>query len=88
VAAGRLRRSEARLQAAIELVGLSPYSWDPATGALEWDAPIKGMWGLPANAHVDHDVWLSAVHPDDRPHVEEAIRRCTDPAGDGVYHVE
>ncbi|MEA1835120.1 response regulator [Methylobacterium durans] len=88
VAAARLRRSEARLQAAIDLVGLSPYSWDPATGALEWDARLKAMWGLPPNTHVDHDVWLSAIHPDDRPQVEEAVGRCTDPVGDGVYHVE
>ncbi|MGH1588747.1 response regulator [Methylobacterium phyllosphaerae] len=87
-AAARLRRSETRLQAAIDLVGLSPYSWDPATGALEWDARLKAMWGLPPDAHVDHDVWLSAIHPEDRPHVEEAVGRCTDPAGDGVYHVE
>ena len=34
----RLRESEARLQAAINLVGLSMYTWDPATGALGWDA--------------------------------------------------
>jgi PAS domain S-box-containing protein len=87
-AAARVRRSEARLQAAIDLVGLSPYSWDPATGALEWDARLKAMWGLPPDAHVDQDVWWSAIHPEDRPLVEEAVGRCIDPAGDGVYHVE
>ncbi|MFC0373477.1 ATP-binding protein, partial [Methylobacterium isbiliense] len=86
--AARLRRSEARLHAAIDLVGLSPYTWDPATGALEWDARLKAMWGLAPDAHVDHGVWLSAIHLDDRPQVEEAVARCTDPAGDGVYHVE
>lgn len=87
-AAARRHRSEARLQAAIDLVSLSPYSWDPATGALEWDARLKAMWGLPPDAYVDHDVWLSAIHPDDRPQVEDAVTRCTDPAGDGVYQVE
>ncbi|MCX8253606.1 MAG: response regulator [Beijerinckiaceae bacterium] len=87
-AAARSRRSEARLQAAIDLVGLSPYSWDPATGALEWDARLKAMWGLPPEAPIAYDVWLSAIHPDDRQRVEDAVRRCIDPAGDGVYHVE
>jgi PAS domain S-box-containing protein len=87
-AAARSRRSEARLQAAIDLVGLSPYSWDPATGALEWDARLKAMWGLPPDSAVDYDRWLSAIHPEDRPYVEDAVRRCTDPNGDGVYHVE
>lgn len=83
-----LRRSEARLQAAVELVGLAPYGWDPATGALEWDARLKAMWGLPADAHVDQAVWISAIHPEDRPRVEEAVARCCDPAGDGVYKID
>ncbi|WP_244409748.1 PAS domain-containing protein [Methylorubrum populi] len=83
-----LQRSEARLQAAVELVGLSPYGWDPATGALEWDARLKAMWGLPADAHVDQAVWLSAIHPEDRPRVEAAVTRCCDPAGDGVYKID
>ncbi|MGY2047981.1 response regulator [Methylobacterium sp. JK268] len=87
-AAAGLRRSEARLQAAVDLVGLSPYSWVPATGALEWDARLKAVWGLSPDKHVDYDLWLSAIHPDDRSPVEEAVARCTDPAGDGVYHVE
>src|SRR3954447_6776169 len=83
-----LHASETRLQSAIDLVGLSPYTWDPATGALEWDARLKAMWGLPPSAHVDHGIWLSAIHPHDRRRVEDAVGRCTDPAGDGVYHVE
>ena len=43
-----LHEIDARLQAAIALVGLSPYTWDPVTGALDWDARLKAMWGLPA----------------------------------------
>jgi PAS domain S-box-containing protein len=87
-AAERIEKSEARLEAAIDLVGLSPYSWNPATGALEWDARLKAVWGLPADAHVDMHVLLSALHPDDRPRVEAAIADCVDPAGDGVYEIE
>jgi len=87
-AAERVRRSEARLQAAVDLVGLSPYSWDPATGALEWDARLRAMWGLPSDAHVDEDVFRAGLHPDDRPRVEAAIAACLDPAGDGVYALE
>jgi DNA-binding response OmpR family regulator len=43
----RLRESEARLQAAVDLVGLACYSWNPQTNALQWDKRIKAMWGLP-----------------------------------------
>lgn len=83
-----LRQSEARLQAAIDLIGLSTYSWDLTTGALTWDARLKAMWGLGPDATVDQGVWLSGIHPEDRPQVEEALAHCHDPAGDGVYHTE
>ena len=45
------------------------------------------MWGLPPGSHVDVDVFLAGVHPEDRPRVEAAIVACTDPLGDGVYHL-
>jgi PAS domain S-box-containing protein len=87
-AAERVRRSERRLQAAIELVGLSPYAWDPRTGRLEWDDRLRAMWGLPPGADVDEDVFRAGVHPADRQRVEAAIAACVDPAGDGVYHLD
>jgi PAS domain S-box-containing protein len=83
-----LRQSEARLQAAADLVGLAHYSWNPQTNALDWDARLRAICGLPADAHVDYEVWRSAVHPDDLPRVEAAMARCVDPQGDGVYHLD
>lgn len=87
-AEARLQESETHLRAAAELTGLSLYRWAPATGALQWDARVKAMWGLPANAHVDHDVWLKGIHPDDRERVAAAAKRSIDPDGDGTYAVE
>jgi PAS domain S-box-containing protein len=87
-AAERVRRSEARLKAAIDLVGLSPYSWDPVTDALDWDDRLRAMWGLRPGAPVDASVFLAGLHPEDRPRVEAAIAACADPAGNGVYHLE
>jgi PAS domain S-box-containing protein len=83
-----LHASETRPQAAIDLIGLSPYTWDPVTGALDWDARLKAMWGLPPDAHVDEEVFLSGIHPEDRPRVEAAIAQCRDPAGPGIYALE
>src|SRR5258707_11071227 len=83
-----LRESEARLKAAVDLVKLGRYSWNPQTNELEWDEKYRAMWGLPADATVDYDTWRTAVHPDDLGAVEAAIQRCTDPQGDGVYDVE
>ena len=46
------------------------------------------MWGLPPDAHVDEEVFLSGIHPEDRPRVEAAIAQCSDPAGLGIYAIE
>jgi PAS domain S-box-containing protein len=83
-----LKRSEARLRAANELVGLGVYSWDPVTGALDWDARLRAMWGLPSDAPVDMDVYEAGIHPDDLRRVQDAIAACADPAGDGGYNIE
>ncbi|WP_162268344.1 response regulator [Bradyrhizobium manausense] len=83
-----LRESEARLKAAVDLVELGRYSWNPQTNELKWDEKCRAMWGLPADATVDYDTWLTAVHPEDVGAVEAAIQRCIDPRGDGVYDVE
>jgi PAS domain S-box-containing protein len=83
-----LRESEARLSAAVDLVGLSHYTWDPATDALQWDNQLKAMWGLQPDAHVDLDVFRAGIHPQDRERVEAAIASCIDPAGEGSYHLE
>lgn len=86
-AAEKLVRSEARLQAAADLVGLSPYAWNPRTGVLQWDAKLKAMWGLPPDAHVDKDFAFTALHPEDVPRIEAAIARWLDPKG-GVDRLE
>lgn len=83
-----LRESEARLQAAVDLVRLGLYSWDPRTNALVWDARVKAIWGLPPDAHVDYEGWLGGVHPDDQAAVLAAVERCLDPDGDGVYDIQ
>jgi PAS domain S-box-containing protein len=83
-----LRKSEARLRAATELVGIGIYSWDPVAGALEWDERLRTMWGLPPDAEVNMAVYEAGIHPDDLPRVRQAIASCVDPAGDGRYDVE
>ena len=58
-----LHASEARLLAAIDLVDVSPYTWDPATGVLDWDARLRAMWGLSPDKPVSPrcmDVWHSS----------------------------
>lgn len=84
----RLKKNEARLRAATELVGLGIYAWDPATGALDWDDRLRAMWGLPPGAPVDMAVYEGGIHRDDLPRVRSAIAACVDPEGDGRYSIE
>jgi PAS domain S-box-containing protein len=83
-----LRHSEKRLQAAVDLLGLGLYTWDPQTNALEWDARISAIWGLPPDTHVDHGMWHERIHPEDVARVDAAVASCRDPNGDGVYDIE
>ncbi|WP_374471033.1 PAS domain S-box protein [Phenylobacterium sp.] len=83
-----LRQSEARLRAATELVGVGIYSWDPQSGAFDWDERLRAMWGLPPGTEVDTAVFEAGIHPGDLPRVREAIAASVDPAGDGRYSIE
>jgi len=77
-----------RLQAAVDLLGLGLYAWDPQTNALKWDVQMRAIWGLPPDAHVDHGVWHERIHPEDVARVNTAGASCRDPNGDGLYDIE
>lgn len=83
-----ISKSEARLRAASDLVGLAIYSWNPKTDALDWDDRLRAIWGLPAGTPVDATIYEAGIHPDDLPRVRQAIAACVDPAGDGSYNIE
>jgi transcriptional regulator with XRE-family HTH domain len=46
----------AQLQAAVDLLGLARYSWNPQTNALTWDARLKAIWGLPPDIEPDYEI--------------------------------
>ena len=86
----RLRQSEERLNAAVELAGLGLYSVeiDGGKDTLKWDDRVRSLWGLPPGSKITYETWESAIHADDRERVLAAIARAYDPSGDGVYDVE
>ena len=50
------------------------YEWDVATDSLEWFGDIDGMLGYESGEiSQDTEVWLSLIHPDDLPLLEEAV---------------
>ena len=83
-----LRENQARLQAAVDLVGLSIYSWDLEANIAEWDGRIRAIWGVAPDVEVNRALARSAIHPDDLPTFDAAVSCATDPSGDGVYETE
>jgi PAS domain S-box-containing protein len=84
----RKQKVEARLKAAVDLIGLGLYSWNPVTNEVKWNDAARAIWGLPTHAKGDFASWRSAIHPDDIAVVDDALRRSLDPETDGVYDVE
>jgi PAS domain S-box-containing protein len=79
---------EERLRLAVEATGLGTWDLDPLTGALHWDARSKALFGVPPEASLDYDTFLSLVHPEDREHVHQVVQRSLDPSGTGSYRLD
>ena len=83
-----LRRSEARLRAATELVGLGVYSVESGDRRARLGRAIARDVGPAAGSPVDPGLFEAGIHPDDLPRVRDAVAACVDPAGDGRYNIE
>ena len=84
----RLRHSKERLQLAIEATNLGTFDFSPQTGELVWSDLAKLHFGLPPEAHIDYDVFLSGLHPDDRERVDGLIQGILRPEHGGLYRTE
>jgi PAS domain S-box-containing protein len=78
----------ARLRLATEAAEIGTWDFDPISGELVWDARCKAAFGLPVDADVRYDVFLDALHPDDRSRTDAAVQQALDPTGAGAYDIE
>ena len=69
----RLRESEADLQLAQEAANLGRWSWDLRTQELVWTDRSKALFGLPADTAMSYEVFLNALHPEDRDRVSALV---------------
>src|SRR5581483_7778925 len=83
-----LRRSEDRLVVALQVTGLGTFDYDLVTKKLRWDSRCKAMFGLPPDADVAFETFLSGVHPEDRARVDAECHRSFDPANGGYQALE
>ena len=88
--AQRLRRSEAHLLDAQRMASLGSWSWEIASGHIEWSPEIRRLAGLPETTPPTIEAFLEAVHPDDRERFERACAIAAEEFTplDVVYRVE
>jgi len=71
-----LRRSEALLEEAQRIARIGNWEWDLVSGKLTWSHELYGIYGRdPANFTPSYDGFLASVHPDDRGHADDVVRR-------------
>ena len=61
-----LRESQSYLQLTTEAGQIGLWDWDNISGAVTWDSRCRALFGLPEDALVTEEVFLQAIHPDDR----------------------
>jgi PAS domain S-box-containing protein len=61
-----LRASEERLQLALRAGHSGVWDWDMARDVAEVSPSYRELFGLPPGTPVTYEVWLNAVHPEDR----------------------
>src|SRR5262249_20389497 len=83
-----LKDSEEQLRLAIQATGLGLFDRDIVHGTLRWSQRCKAIFGLPADSPINYELFLEHLHPEDRPRIEKAIQRATDPAQGGIYEAE
>jgi len=87
-AGGPRAESEDLLRLAVEGADLGTFDYYPHTGELRWSDRCRAMFGLAPDAHVDYDVFLAGLHPEDRERAHAEVARALDPAGSGALRME
>jgi PAS domain S-box-containing protein len=82
-AAAAAAHERERLSLAVEATKLGIWEWDVASGALYWSSRQKAIFGLPRDAVVSYGHWESAIHPDDKHRIMQAVTDLTDASSRG-----
>ncbi len=81
-----LRESEQHLRLVINGADLGTWDWNLTTGDLTWSEHCKEMFGYPGETMMTYELFLAAIHPEDRGFVDIAVHDVL--AGRNAYNVE
>jgi PAS domain S-box-containing protein len=68
-----LRESQRRLEIATEAAALGIYDYDVRSDELKLDGRARKLWGIGRGERITYEIFLEAVHPNDRLAVRAAI---------------
>jgi PAS domain S-box-containing protein len=72
----KLERSEANLLESQRLVHMCSWAYDPSSGMVTFSPEVKRIYNIESDQDIwAADVFLDRIHPEDRPVVEEIVRR-------------
>ena len=83
-----VRLGEERLRLALDSADIGTWDFNPVSGELQWDDRCKALFGLPPDAEVSYDIFLAALHPDDRTQTDAAVQHALNPGGPGAFEAE
>ena len=87
VARKTLQESKDQLAFAIEAAELGSWDYNLVTGAAQWSATCKQLFGLSPDAPVTPSRLLERVHPADKEWVNQANARALSPHSDGTHDI-
>lgn len=73
-----LRLSEERLNLAMNAAQMGYWDWNIITGEVVWSEECLRLYGLPPDTKMSYELFLEAVHPEDRARVDAALRRAVE----------
>ncbi|OYU81771.1 MAG: hypothetical protein CFE23_02485 [Flavobacterium sp. BFFFF1] len=83
-----LEESEAQLRIAIEGGEFGTFDFFPNTKQLIWSDKTRELFGLPKDAPVNYETYLSAIHPDDRGRSMSIAQQQEQLKRGGLYELE
>jgi len=75
-----------QLDAAQAITHIGSWEWDVASGAVTWSDELYRIYGLePRSRAITFDVFLAALHPEDRPRIRAEIEAAVQRGGRFAY---
>jgi PAS domain S-box-containing protein len=71
--ANALQQNEERLALALDASHMGIWEWNLESGELTWSDQLKSLYGLATTEYIDYDRFISLVHPEDMPILQETI---------------